>query len=89
MTLRFEPRPTACLGETVDGMSVSAVYDAVSRAADRARSGHGPTFLEMKTYRYCGHMPGDSEIYRSADEVTEWRARDPRKLAAAIYSPAA
>jgi TPP-dependent pyruvate/acetoin dehydrogenase alpha subunit len=64
-------------GETVDGMSVSAVYDAVSRAADRARSGHGPTFLEMKTYRYCGHMPGDSEIYRSADEVTEWRARDP------------
>jgi TPP-dependent pyruvate/acetoin dehydrogenase alpha subunit len=64
-------------GITADGMSVAAVHEAVSAAADTARSGHGPTLLEMRTYRFCGHMPGDSEIYRTASEVAEWRSRDP------------
>lgn len=64
-------------GITVDGMSLACVHDSVLEAAGRARAGKGPTMLEMQTYRFCGHMPGDSEIYRTRDEVSEWQQRDP------------
>lgn len=67
------PMPSAI----ADGMDVTAVEEAVSVAADRARRGGGPTFIEAKTYRFCGHMPGDSEPYRTKEEVAEWRKRDP------------
>jgi acetoin:2,6-dichlorophenolindophenol oxidoreductase subunit alpha len=65
----------------VDGMNLEAVVDAVRDAASRARAGEGPTFIEAKTYRFCGHMPGDSEPYRTKDEVAKWRERDPIELA--------
>lgn len=61
----------------VDGMSVHAVHEAVAEAAGRARDGGGPSFIEAKTYRYCGHMPGDTEPYRTKDEIALWRTRDP------------
>lgn len=61
----------------VDGMDLGAVAGAVAAAAERARAGDGPTFIEAKTYRFCGHMPGDTEPYRTRQEVEEWRARDP------------
>ena len=64
----------------VDGMDVEAVASAVGNAAQRARAGDGPTFLEAKTYRFCGHMPGDTESYRERDEVASWRERDPIRL---------
>lgn len=64
----------------VDGMSAEAVADGVAEAVDRARSGGGPTFIEAKTYRFCGHMPGDTEVYRTPEEVSEWRERDPLGL---------
>lgn len=64
----------------VDGMDLDAVVDAVGEAAGRARAGEGPTFLEMLTYRFCGHMPGDAETYRTKEEVESWRARDPLTL---------
>jgi len=64
---------------TVDGNDVCAVYDAVSKAAKYAREGKGPTFIEAHTYRLLGHMVGDSESYRTKDEVAEWRQRDPIK----------
>lgn len=67
-------------GVRVDGMDVVAVADAVAEAADRARSGGGPTFIEAMTYRFCGHMPGDTEPYRSPEEVESWRPRDPLTL---------
>src|SRR6478672_8228265 len=45
--------------EQVDGQDVLAVYDAATRAVERARRGEGPSFLECRTYRYHGHHVGD------------------------------
>ncbi len=64
-------------GITIDGMDVTAVYDAVEEAAERARNGEGPTLIEADTYRYRGHYEGDEEVYRDRDEVEEWMDRDP------------
>lgn len=64
----------------VDGMRVEEVMRAVREAASRARTGGGPTLLEMKTYRYSGHSRGDPARYRPAEEVEQWRARDPLRL---------
>ena len=62
---------------TVDGYDPLAVYEATLAAVDRARSGGGPTFIEAMTYRLVGHMIGDTEPYRTQEEVAEWKARDP------------
>ena len=66
--------------EPVDGMDVEAVHDAVSRAAERARRGDGPTFLEFKTYRYRGHSMSDPQKYRTKEEVEEYKKRDPIEM---------
>jgi TPP-dependent pyruvate/acetoin dehydrogenase alpha subunit len=64
--------------ETVDGQDIAAVYNAVRWARERAVDGDGPTFLEMRTYRYEGHNVGDVQNYRELAEVEDWRAhRDP------------
>jgi len=63
--------------EQVDGMDVLAMYEATQRAAERARSGEGPVFLEAITYRFRGHSMADPEFYRKKDELEQWRARDP------------
>jgi pyruvate dehydrogenase E1 component alpha subunit len=64
-------------GVTVDGMDITAVYEAVTEARQRARNGEGPTFIEAETYRFHGHFEGDEELYRDDDEVEQWKARDP------------
>src|SRR5436190_22240339 len=56
-------------GDAVDGMSLEAVHDGVSRAVQRAREKGGPTLFELKTYRYKGHSISDPQKYRSKDEV--------------------
>lgn len=61
----------------VDGYDPIAVYETTLAAVERARAGGGPTFIEAMTYRLVGHMVGDSEPYRTKEEVAEWRARDP------------
>lgn len=63
--------------EAVDGMSVEAVYEAVKKAADRARKGNGPTLLEVKTYRYKGHSMSDPAKYRTKEEVENYKNQDP------------
>jgi acetoin:2,6-dichlorophenolindophenol oxidoreductase subunit alpha len=69
--------------EIVDGNDVVLVAGAVARAADRARSGAGPTVLEAKTYRHFGHSRTDPASYRPAEEVELWLSRDPLDLARA------
>jgi len=64
-------------GVCVDGNDVLAVYEAVSTAAQLARSGGGATFIEAKTYRQRGHYEGDPQVYRSPDEIKAWKKRDP------------
>jgi len=64
-------------GEIVDGNDVLAVYEAAGRAIARARAGDGPTLLECKTYRQCGHSRSDPRTYRSKQEEAEWASLDP------------
>ena len=66
--------------ERVDGMDVLAVEAATRRALERLRSGSGPWFLELLTYRFRAHSAYDPELYRGKEEVKEWRARDPLLL---------
>jgi TPP-dependent pyruvate/acetoin dehydrogenase alpha subunit len=64
-------------GVSVDGNDVLAVYETVSEAVRRARSGEGPTLVIANTYRWEGHMVGDPMVYRSKEEVEEWKKKDP------------
>ena len=63
--------------EAVDGMSCEAVHEAMDRAVQRARRGEGPSFLEIRTYRYKGHSMSDPAKYRTKEEVEEYKAKDP------------
>jgi pyruvate dehydrogenase E1 component alpha subunit len=65
-------------GVQVDGNDVLAVYAAAKEAADRARSGAGPTLIEAYTYRMGDHTTSDdASRYRPADDVADWEKRDP------------
>ena len=61
----------------VDGMNPVKVAEALNEAITRARSGNGPSLLEMKTYRYRGHSMSDAQKYRTKEEVNEYRKIDP------------
>lgn len=63
--------------EPVDAMNVEAVHRAVAKAAERAKSGNGPTLLEFRTYRYRGHSMSDPAKYRTKEEVEEYKRQDP------------
>jgi TPP-dependent pyruvate/acetoin dehydrogenase alpha subunit len=63
--------------ESVDGMEVLAVEAAAKKAAESVRAGQGPYFLECRTYRFRGHSAFDTELYRTKDEVEEWKKQDP------------
>jgi TPP-dependent pyruvate/acetoin dehydrogenase alpha subunit len=61
----------------VDGMDVLAVEAAAREAAAAIRAGGGPRFLECRTYRFRAHSMYDAELYRSKDEVRQWKKRCP------------
>jgi 2-oxoisovalerate dehydrogenase E1 component len=64
--------------ETVNGMDVLAVSDAVTRAAALCREGNGPVLIEASTYRYYGHSLSDPRNeYRTREEEAAWREVDP------------
>jgi TPP-dependent pyruvate/acetoin dehydrogenase alpha subunit len=58
-------------------MDVLAVEEAARRAVDAVRSGGGPHFLELRTYRFRAHSMFDPERYREKTEVSRWMERDP------------
>ena len=64
-------------GITIDGNDVVEVYEIVRKALDYARSGEGPFLIEALTYRQCGHSKSDRQIYRSEQEVENWKKEDP------------
>ena len=64
-------------GVTVDGNDLVAVYRETQVAAQRARTGGGPTLIEARTYRWKGHSKSDKQRYRTKEEVKEWQDRDP------------
>ena len=66
--------------ESVDGMNPMEVHEATARAAEHARAGKGPYFLEIKTYRYRGHSMSDPAKYRTKDEENEYKEHDPIKM---------
>jgi len=61
----------------VDGMDVLAVHQATRLAVKQVRAGHGPVFLEYRTYRFRAHSMFDPELYRDKAEVETWKRRDP------------
>ncbi len=61
----------------VDGMKCETVHEAIFEAAENARKGEGPTFLEIKTYRYRGHSMSDPANYRTKDELNSYKDKDP------------
>jgi len=63
--------------EPVDGMDPEAVHEALEKAAKHIRSGKGPYFLEINTYRYRGHSVSDPSKYRTKEEVNEYKEKDP------------
>lgn len=65
-------------GYTVDGTDVLAVYEVVKQAADRARSGEGPTLVETVCYRLTSHSSDDDQRqYRTEEELEEQKGKDP------------
>lgn len=61
----------------VDGMNPVKVAEAAFEALERARRGDGPTFLDIRTYRYRGHSMSDAEPYRTKEEVEKYKDEDP------------
>ncbi len=70
--------------ERADGMDVLAVRAVTRRAIDYVRSGAGPFFVELLTYRFRAHSAYDPELYRDKAEVRRWRERDPIGLFAKL-----
>jgi pyruvate dehydrogenase E1 component alpha subunit len=64
-------------GEIVDGNDIVAVWDAATRAIERARAGEGPTLIECKTFRMTGHSAHDDAGYVPPELFQFWEDRDP------------
>jgi len=67
-------------GVRVDGMDVLAMRETVAEHIRMAREDRQPTLVEAFTYRYRGHSAADPEVYRTKEEVEEWRQKDPVKV---------
>ena len=61
----------------IDGNDVDLVYATASTALEKARSGNGPSLVEVQTYRHGGHSRADPGKYRPDEEVAAWLERDP------------
>lgn len=61
----------------VDGNDADVMYAVAVAALEKARSGGGPSLIEVQTYRHGGHSRADPGKYRPDEEVEAWKARDP------------
>ena len=75
-------------GERVDGMDVLAVRECAAEHVRQAREDRRPTMIEALTYRFRGHSAADPEVYRTKEEVQQWRERDPIVLYANVLKEA-
>jgi pyruvate dehydrogenase E1 component alpha subunit len=64
----------------VDGMDILAVETAARQAADFVRTERKPFLLELRTYRFRAHSMSDPDLYRTKEEIAEWKKRDPITL---------
>ncbi|HEV3121491.1 MAG TPA: pyruvate dehydrogenase (acetyl-transferring) E1 component subunit alpha [Isosphaeraceae bacterium] len=64
-------------GYSIDGNDIELVAKTTREAANRARAGQGPTFIETKTYRFRGHSMSDPAKYRTREELEKAKERDP------------
>ena len=67
-------------GTKIDGNDVEAVFGAAREAAERARSGSGPTLIECETMRMHGHGAHDDMSYVPEEMLERWARRDPIEL---------
>jgi TPP-dependent pyruvate/acetoin dehydrogenase alpha subunit len=63
----------------IDGNDADVVYAVADAALEKARSGNGPSLIEVQTYRHGGHSRADPGKYRPDEEVVAWKVRDPIK----------
>ena len=75
--IRLKAEDHGMPAETVDGMDVLAVEAAMRHTVEAVRSQGGPRFLEARTYRVRAHSMADPELYRTKEEVEQWKRRDP------------
>jgi 2-oxoisovalerate dehydrogenase E1 component len=66
----------------LDGNDVEQVAVAMDDVLERVRAGSGPVMVEAETYRWHGHYEGDPERYRTSEELSQWKQRDPLVIAA-------
>jgi acetoin:2,6-dichlorophenolindophenol oxidoreductase subunit alpha len=66
-------------GITIDGNDVLRVYEETVKAVEHARGGGGPSLIEGLTYRWKGHSKSDANLYRTREEIEEWKAKCPIK----------
>ncbi len=65
-------------GKTIDGNDAVVVYEETKKAREYVRK-NGPMLLVCDTYRYLGHSKSDANVYRTKEEIEEWKAKDPIK----------
>jgi acetoin:2,6-dichlorophenolindophenol oxidoreductase subunit alpha len=74
-------------GVTIDGNDLPLVAHYAQAAVERARAGDGPSLIECQTYRIRGHSKSDRNLYRTKEEIEDWRGRDPiRRLEAELVA---
>jgi len=59
----------------IDGNDLLTVFETMQAAEKHIRSGKGPMLVETQTYRYFGHSKSDRNLYRTKEEIEEWRSK--------------
>jgi len=63
-------------GLIINGNDILEVYETITEAKKYVIE-NGPILIESKTYRWLGHSKSDANVYRTKEEIAEWKAKDP------------